>query len=411
MKINRLTILILLTITLSIMILTVGGCAPDDEVDEVVAEDDEIRVGVVLPLTGIFATIGDEVRRGHDLAVDLINQEGGVLGKQVRLIYEDDEGEPSNTMERARKLVEEDNVHVLVGTVSSATTLAAIPVAEELGVPFIYGMEGELKTTKIGNPDQVSDWVIGCGTTPEQVWIAALDAILEYGNTFYFIGSDYVYPRSFNAAGITRLEERGAEIIEEEYIPLGTTDYAALITKIQGMANEFEVLWSTLVGTDAVAFAKQANEFGLFDDVAVLGMAQYAPGIFPGMVEDVEGQHLFNLYSEEIDNPENEQFLELYREKFDPEHPIAAETVVNGWTTQMLLRAGYEKAGSTDGADLIQALKGLEVDVPQGTVRVNPDNHIVEMPIFHLKIEDGRYRIIEELGTVEHPGFEGTSVD
>lgn len=388
----------------------IAGCAPKPKDTAGGLGDEEIRIGIVLPLSGIFATIADEVKRGHDLAAELINSEGGVLGKPVRLIYEDDRGEPSLTMEKARKLVEVDKVHVLAGTVSSATTLAVIPVAEELKVPFIYGMEGELKTTKIGNRNQVSDYVIGCGATPEQAWIAAIDVIMEHGNRFYFIGSDYVYPRSFNAAGITRLEAKGAQVVGEEYIPLGTTDYSALIAKLESLSPQYDVLWSTLVGSDAVAFAKQAREFGLLDSVFITGMAQFAPGIFPGMAADVEGVYCVNLYSEDIKNPENEVFLKMYKERYDPEWPIAAETVVNGWATQMLLRAGFEKAGKVDRVALIQALKGISLDLPNGTVYVNPKNNIVDMPIYWLQIRDGGFRIVKEFGAVEHPGFEGSSV-
>lgn len=365
-----------------------------------------ITVGLLAPVTGVFADFGDLMTKATNLAVEKVNAEGGILGRPLTVIAEDDQGDPAIATERARKLLVQDNVDILMGTVSSATTLAVLPLVDQAQKVFFYPLDGEDKTCLPGGG--TNPLVFGLGDTPQQRLVRFVPAIVEQaGGDWYFIGNDYVFPRSVNAVAIQFLQEAGGTVVAEEYVPLGTGDYRPVIDKIANSGAS--VVFSTTVGADGVAFTKQAREGGLFNRMTVTGVATFAPEVYGGLQGFADGVLTADRYSDQIDNPVNAEFVAAFREAYDYDLPIGG-TAAACYGAVLLWREAANAAGSFDPMPFAEACAGLAMTLPQGDVEIDPENHLLKQPIYLLRIENDDYVIDEDFGQIAHPGHEGCSV-
>jgi ABC-type branched-subunit amino acid transport system substrate-binding protein len=370
------------------------------------AAGEPIVVGLLAPVTGVFADFGDLMTKATNLAVERVNAEGGILGRPLTVIAEDDQGDPAVATERARKLLVQDNVDILMGTVSSATTLAVLPLVDQAQKVFFYPLDGEDKTCL---PDgSTNPLVFGLGDTPQQRLSRFVPAIVEQaGGDWYLIGNDYVFPRSVNAVAIEYLQGAGGNVVAEEYVPLGTSDYRPIIDKIANSGAT--VVFSTTVGTDGVAFTKQAREGGLFDRMTVTGVATFAPEVYGGLQGFADGVLTADRYSEQVDNDVNREFVAAFKEAYDYQLPIGG-TAAACYGAILLWREAANKAGTFDPEPFAKACEGLHMTLPQGDVEIDAENHLLKQHIYLLRIEDDAYVIDEDFGQLAHPGHEGCSV-
>ncbi len=368
-------------------------------------DDDVFTVGVLAPKTGSLAPYGVAMEQGFEVAVDLINADGGIGGKQVEFILEDDQTDPKAASTQASKLLNQDEVDVLIGTTSSATTLAVIPQVERAEVPFIYIAEGEAKTCDASG-EEARRFIFGNGATPEQKMDRFVPYLLEnLGQSVYFIGSDYVFPHFVNDITADLVEENGGTVVAKDYAPLGTTDFSSYISKIQ--SADPDVLFISVVGADGVALVKQLTEFGL-DGMNLTGIPSFAGEVLSGVADIAQGVYTVDNYWEGLQNPENERFLEAFEAAYPDVRPVHPMAAIGTYSTLLLLKAAVEKAGSTDGGAIADALPGISVESPAGTLTMG-DNHIVTAPMLLLQIEGDGYALVEDFGEVAHPGFSGCS--
>jgi ABC-type branched-subunit amino acid transport system substrate-binding protein len=365
-----------------------------------------ITVGLLAPVTGVFADFGDLMTKATNLAVQKVNTEGGILGRALTVVAEDDQGDPAVATERARKLLTQDNVDILMGTVSSATTLAVLPLVDQAKKVFFYPLDGEDKTCLAGGG--TNPLVFGLGDTPQQRLSKFVPTIVEKaGKDWYFIGNDYVFPRSVNAVAIQYLKGAGGNVVAEEYVPLGTSDYRPVIDKIANSGAK--VVFSTTVGTDGVAFTKQAREGGLFDRMTVTGVATFAPEVYGGLKGFAEGVLTADRYAEAVDNAVNKEFVASFRDTYDYNLPIGG-TAAACYGAVLLWREAAKKANSFDPEPFAKACEGLAMTLPQGDVEIDATNHLLKQHIYLLRIENDAYQIDQDFGQIAHPDHEGCSV-
>ena len=365
-----------------------------------------ITIGLLAPVTGVFADFGDLMTKATNLAVQKVNNEGGILGRPLTVIAEDDQGDPAVATERARKLLTQDNVDILMGTVSSATTLAVLPLVDQAKKVFFYPLDGEDKTCLAGGG--TNPLVFGLGDTPQQRLSKFVPTIVEKaGKDWYFIGNDYVFPRSVNAVAIQYLKDAGGNVVAEEYVPLGTSDYRPVIDKIANSGAT--VVFSTTVGTDGVAFTKQAREGGLFDRMTVTGVATFAPEVYGGLKGFAEGVLTADRYAEAVDNAINKEFVASFRDAYDYNLPIGG-TAAACYGAILLWREAAKKANSFDPEPFAKACEGLAMTLPQGDVEIDATNHLLKQHIYLLRIENDAYQIDQDFGQIAHPDHEGCSV-
>jgi urea transport system substrate-binding protein len=365
-----------------------------------------ITVGLLAPVTGVFADFGDLMTKATNLAIKKVNDEGGILGRPLAVVAEDDQGDPAAATERARKLLTQDNVDILMGTVSSATTLAVLPLVDQAKKVFFYPLDGEDKTCLPGGG--TNPLVFGLGDTPQQRLVRFVPTVVDRaGKDWYFIGNDYVFPRSVNAVAIQFLKQAGGNVVAEEYVPLGTSDYRPVIDKIANSGAN--VVFSTTVGTDGVAFTKQAREGGLFDHMTVTGVATFAPEVYGGLKGFADGVLTADRYAEAVDNPVNKEFVTSFRQTYNYQLPIGG-TAAACYGAILLWREAAKKANSFDPQPFAKACEGLKMTLPQGDVEIDASNHLLKQHIYLLRIANDAYQIDEDFGQITHPDHEGCSV-
>lgn len=368
--------------------------------------DDVLKIGVLAPMTGPLSPYGEALERGMKVGTELINADGGIGGKSVEYTLVDDQTDPKAAAAGARRLTTRDRVDVLLGTTSSPTTLAAIPFAEQARIPFIYTAEGEVKTCD-DTGEAARDFVFSMGVTPEQKLKTLVPALVEKpGTRVYLIGSDYVFPQTVNDAAIKELEGAGAEIVGEDYAPLGTSDFASFIAKIKDA--DPDVIFIDVVGTDGVAFVQQLEQFGVSDKVILTGFPTFAAEALGGLVDASQGAITADPYAETVDNEINAEFVAAYEKEYGADSLVSPMAAMGAYGSLLLLKAAAENADSSKPQDLAEALPGTMVDTPAGEIEMG-ENHVVKSPILVLQVDGDGYTITKTMPSVEHDGFIGCS--
>lgn len=366
-----------------------------------------VKIGVLAPITGPLSPYGIAMKRGMEVAVDLINADGGFGGRRVEYTLLDDQTDPKTAATQARRLLLSDRVDLLMGTTSSAATLATIPQAEAAKKPFIYVAEGEDKTcTKKGGTRPL---IFGNGETPEQKMSKYVPYMLKHlGKQVYFIGSDYVFPHFVNQITEKLVKDNGGTVVGTNYAPLGTTDFSSYIARIKSAKPD--VIFVDVVGSDGVALVKQLTQFGL-NGAKITGMPTFAPEVIAGFADVAEGSFTVDRYWEGLKNPVNQKYVAAYKAKFPNALPIPTMAAVGTYGTLLLYKAAIEKAGTIEGVAVAKALSGISVDSPTGKLTINPANHIVTGPEYLLQVTANPpgYKLIQDLGSVPHPDHSGCS--
>ncbi|MGP4039833.1 urea ABC transporter substrate-binding protein [Gracilibacillus sp. D59] len=332
------------------------------------SDGDTIKVGVLHSLSGTMAISETSVQQAELLAIKEINENGGVLGKQLEPVIEDGASDWPTFAEKASKLLQQDEVATIFGGWTSASRKAMLPVVEEHNGLLFYPVQYE------GMEDSPN--IFYTGAAPNQQIVPAVNWLLKNrGDSFFLLGSDYVFPRTANAAIKAQLDNEGAELVGEEYTPLGHTDYNTVIAKIK--SENPDVIFNTLNGDSNVAFFKQLQDAGITsDDMTVLSVS-VAEEEIKGIGADVIEGHLTSWnYYQTTDTPENEEFVANYKAEYG-EDAVTADPIEAGYFGVYLWAKAVEKAGTTDVDAVREAAKGITFDAPNGKVTIDGDNQHV----------------------------------
>jgi urea transport system substrate-binding protein len=335
---------------------------------EPAASTESIKVGVLHSLSGTMSISETAVRDATLMAIEEINAAGGVMGKQMEVVVEDGASDWPTFAEKAKKLLQSDEVAVVFGGWTSASRKAMLPVFEgEKGLLF-YPVQYEGLET--------SPNIFYTGATTNQQIVPAVEYLLEQGKTkFYLLGSDYVFPRTSNLIINKQLKGAGLKAVGEEYTPLGHTEYSTVIAKIR--AAEPDVVFNTLNGDSNVAFFKQLKDAGISaEDLPTLSVSvaeEEITGIGP---ENMLGHLVAWNYFQTTDTPENEKFVAAFKAKYG-ENRVTDDPIEAGYFGVYLWAKAVEKAGSTDVAAVKAAAKGLTFQAPGGLVTIHMKNQHV----------------------------------
>jgi urea transport system substrate-binding protein len=369
--------------------------APEAEPTEEVAEEDSVKVGILHSLSGTMAMSETSLRDAELLAIEEINEAGGVLGKQIVPVIEDGESEPSVFSERATKLLQQDEVAVVFGGWTSASRKAMLPVFESNNGLLYYPVQYEGM--------EASPNIFYAGAAPNQQIVPAVDWLLEEkGTNFFLLGSDYVFPRLANQIIKAQLDANGGTTVDEQYTPLGHTDYSTIISRIKEAKPE--VIFNTLNGDSNVAFFKQLVDAGITsDDVTVLSVS-VAEEEIRGIGADVlEGHYASWNYYQTTDTPENAAFVENYKAVYG-EDRVTGDPIEAGYFMVKLWAAAVEKAGSFDVDAVKEAADGIEIDAPGGKVVFDGENQHVYKTVRIGEIQaDGQFQEVWNSGEPVKP--------
>ncbi|AIE61447.1 urea ABC transporter substrate-binding protein [Bacillus methanolicus] len=361
----------LLVLLLCGLVFVLSGCAASSAVDEVKENKketsssgtgDTVKVGILHSLSGTMAISEVSLRDAELMAIEEINQSGGLLGKKIEPVIEDGASDWPTFAEKANKLLQKDRVAAIFGGWTSASRKAMLPVVEQnnglLWYPVQYeGMES-------------SPNIFYTGATTNQQIVPAVNWLLKNkGKKFFLLGSDYVFPRTANKIIKAQLKAEGGQLVGEEYTPLGHTDYSTIISKIKEVKPD--VVFNTLNGDSNVAFFKQLKDAGITaKDLTVMSVS-IAEEEIRGIGPDVLAGHLavWN-YFQSTNTPENKVFVEKYKKKYGKDR-VTDDPIEAAYFAVHLWAEAVKKAGSFDVDKVKKAADGIEYKAPGGTVKID----------------------------------------
>jgi branched-chain amino acid transport system substrate-binding protein len=350
--------------------------------------DTEIVIGEYLALTGPTASFGISTKSGIDMAVDAVNSAGGILGKRVRIIVEDDKGIPEETQRVVTKLISQDGVIALLGAVASSQTMAAAPIAQAGRIPMISPSSTHPAVTQAG------DYIFRvCLIDPSQGFVMARFAFdtLKVRNAAILRDSKSAYSVSLADSFAEGLRKIGGTILADESYSPRDTDFIAQLTKIK--ASNPEAIFVPGYSAEVGLIAVQAKALGL--TVPLLGGDSWDyPRLVPVAGDALNGSYYSNHYSPDDPSPENQNFVAKYKERYQ-QAPDALAAL--GFDSAKLLFEAIRRANSTDPSKVRDAL-AQTTDFAGVTGRITLDgarNPIKPAAVLHVKD-----RKIEYAGTV-----------
>lgn len=307
-----------------------------------------IRIGEFGSMTGSEASFGISTHRGVKMAIDEVNEQGGVNGKKLELITVDNAGKAEETISAVTRLVSQDKVDVLIGEVASSRSLAAAPIAQRAGVPMISPSSTNPKVTEIG------DYIFRvCFTDPFQGTViskfaveklqAKTAAVFVDKKSDYSVGLADFFTRSFS--------ELGGKVIEEQSYASGDIDFKGQLTNMRSKAPDVIVVpgYYTEVGL----ILKQARELGI-KSVFLGGDGWDSPKLFEIGGNALAGSYFSNHYSVDDPDPRVRGFVERYQKLFNNELPDSM--AVLGYDATLVLVDALKRAPSASRKDIRDAL-------------------------------------------------------
>ncbi len=356
---------------------------------------DTIKVGILHSLSGTMSISEVSVRDATLLAIEEINAAGGIMGKQIEPIIEDGASDWPTFAEKARKLIQQDEVVVVFGCWTSASRKAVLPVFEELNGLLFYPVQYEGLES--------SPNIFYTGAEPTQQIIPGVDFLInELGSTkIYLLGSDYVFPRTANLIIKAQLEAAGVELAGEEYVPLGGTEFSTIISKIQEAAPD--AIFNTLNGDSNVAFFKQFKDAGFTaESLPVISVSVAEEEVRGIGAENIAGHYTAWNYYQTTDTPENEQFVAAYKAAYGDDR-VTADPIEAGYFGVYVWKALVEAAGSTDVDAVTAAADSAEIEIaaPGGPIKVDGETqHMYKTVRIGQITEDG---LISEVWASDGP--------
>lgn len=331
-----------------------------------------IKVGVLHSLSGTMAISEVSVKDAEIMAINEINAKGGVLGRKLQPVIEDGASDPTTFAEKAKKLLQKDQVATIFGGWTSASRKAMLPVVEQnnglLWYPVQYeGMEA-------------SPNIFYTGAAPNEQIVPAVDWLLQNkGKSFFLVGSDYVFPRTANKIIKAQLKAKGGTVAGEEYTPMGYTDYSTIINKIK--ETKPNVIFNTLNGDSNVAFFKQLKSAGITPSQIPVMSVSIAEEEVKGIgADNIAGDYVSWNYYQTTNTPQNKKFVEDYKAKYG-KNRVTDDPIEAGYNAVYLWAKAVEKAKSTDVSKVKTAAKGLQFNAPEGTVKINGQNQHLWKPV------------------------------
>ncbi len=335
---------------------------------------EKVKVGLLHSLTGSMAISEKAVRDAEVLAINEINANGGVLGKQIEYIEEDGASEPSVFATKAEKLIDSENVVTVFGCWTSSSRKAVKPIFEDYNSLLWYPVQYEGM--------EASPNIIYTGAAPNQQIVPAIEYLLSQGyKKFFLLGSDYVFPRTANLVITTQLAAQGGTVVGEEYASMDQTDFSAIISKIEEAKPE--VIINTLNGTGNVSFFKQMAEKNYTSKDFMTMSFSIAEEEVATIGADILKDHLVSWnYYQTTNTPENKKFVSAYKQAFG-EKRVTSDPVEAAYDAVYLWKAAVEKAGSFDVEDVLAVIKKGEVsfEAPEGLVTINGGNQHLAKPV------------------------------
>jgi branched-chain amino acid transport system substrate-binding protein len=374
------------------------------------AQSGPIKIGVVLPYSGVYAVLGESITQGMELV--FARENWTVAGRKILnangepgLIKEDDEMQPPVGVRKTEKLIDSDKVDILTGPVHSGILMGMRDKVHNSKTILIVSNAGADAISR----ERCSKWIFRTSFSnwqpcqPMGGWVAknvSKDVFLTAPN--YQAGKDMMnaFKETFVPAG--------GKVVAEDYPKLGETDYAPYLTKIR--QSGAKAVFAFFSGTDAVNFVKQYTQFGLKQSIKLTGAGFLTePDVLPAQGASALGVITGHFYTPLLDNATNHRFVKEFRDKYFGKMPDGFACQGQD-TAEVILRALKAVNGNTQDKDkLVDAITKVEFDSPRGRFKFDPKTHNVIQPFIYVRevreVYGGLNNVpIDKVANVTDPG-------
>ncbi len=370
----------------------------------VLAQGNDIPVGLLFSLTGAVAVVESTLHDAALMAIEEINAAGGVQGRQLRPIIEDPASDPATYADRARRLMIRDKCVSVFGSYTSASRQAVLPVTEQrknlYWYPTLYEGRECSRNVMYGGavPNQQQDDLIP--------W-----AIENFGSRFYMIGNNYVYPKEENNYCKTLLAKYGGEVVNEEYVPLGHSDFSSVINRIR--SEKPDVIFATVVGDSDVAFARQYHAAELDPTKMPVVSLTRSEVEVKAIGGDAAAGHFSSApYFMGHNTAENDKFVEAYKSRYGADQ-VTHFVSEAAYFQVYQFKAALEKLdpSNINPEAIRDAAVGLALDAPQGEVLIDENLHTHLWPKIGQWQSNGQAEVLleskERIAPKPYAAYEG----
>ncbi|HEY9455741.1 MAG TPA: ABC transporter substrate-binding protein [Bradyrhizobium sp.] len=341
------------------------------------AQAEELRIGFIAPMTGIFAQIGKDMVNGFQMYLD--EHKGKLGGADVKLIVEDSTGKPDTAVTKAKKLALQDKVQIFVGGLLASTGYALAPVSTSEKTLYLASVPAadDLTQRELGKYPYFfrTSWTSSQPTHAIGQW--ACDQGYKKVVT---IAADYAFGYE-QAGGFQKaFEDCGGKVVQKIWPPLGTKDFGPYIPSIK---HDADAIFTLMVGPMSLQFPKQLRRSG-YKKAIIGGGTSYDEFVLPFMGDEVVGDVSSLQYSAALETPKNEAFVKAYRKKYGKVPSYYSES---NYTTAEIIDLAMQKSGEKyPGAEkFIETMSALKLDSVRGPISFEDRNPIQN--IYIKKVE------------------------
>jgi branched-chain amino acid transport system substrate-binding protein len=351
-------------------------------------ESGEIVVGYYGDLTGRTSNFGQSTKNGVEMAVDEINKAGGINGRQIKVLSEDDEGRPEKAATVVTKLIDQDRVVALVGEVASGNSLAAAPKAQAAKVPMISPSSTNPAVTQVG------DYIFRvCFIDPFQGEVMAKFAAntLKAKKAAIMLDFNSPYSRGLTEFFESSFTKLGGQVLTKQSYTQGDRDYKGQLTSIRSLNPD--VIYVPGYYGEVGVIAKQAKQLGITQPL-LGGDGWDAPQLWELGGDALNGDFISNHYSVEDPSPAIQKFVGDFKSRYN----IAPDALAAlGYDAMRVLADAIKRAGTTEGAKLRDAIAATkDFAGVTGVISINAERNAVK-PAVVLKLQGGKYEYQETI--------------
>jgi len=340
---------------------------------------EEIRIGFLAPRTGIFTAVGVDMTNGFQMYLD--EHKGMLGGAKVKFIVEDTQGKPDTAVAKAKKLILQDKVHMMVGGLLASTAYALAPVSTAEKTLYIgsSATADDIAQRQAAQYPYValSTWVPSLPNHPLGQW-----ACDQGYKKVVAVAADYAFGYEQLGGFQKTFEDCGGKIIQKIWTPLGTKDFGPYIPT---MKQDADAIFTLMVGPMSLQFPKQLRGAGNKKPI-VAGGTSYDEFVLPFMGDEVIGDVSALQYSAALDTPKNAAFVKRYRELYKKVPSYYSEG--NYSTAQLIDEALAKTNGKFPGpVEFIKNMASIKLDAVRGTVQLDPETKSPIQNIYIKKVE------------------------
>ena len=372
------------------------------------AQQQPIKIGILAPYSGVYAVFGPKVI--EDPIRLYIKEHGGkIAGRPIVLVTADDQSRPDVELEKAKQLVENEKVDLIVGIVNSAGALAVRDYLDEKQVLTLITVAGARQLTQSRKSASIFRVSFAAGQTEAAGALLAQQAGIK---TIAAIGADYAGGREILEPLLKNFELLGGKVVKTLWHPLGTADFSPYLTELKEVSTRVQAVTPIMFGADSVRFFNEYREFGIKMPLYAFGDVTEQTTFLDQVGAAAVGTKTYWAYSPYLDNPVNNAFRVAFLKAY---HRLPGEWSVHAYAAMQFFDAAATKLGgdlSNRGA-IRQALEEIKIDSPAGPlhfdkdhslvfnvylneIRKGPDGIVAQMPLGPVVRNVGQYQTLEQ---------------